>query len=319
MGLEFQTRTSDKKTVKLARVSGIYIGLGRTLRGFVGALLLALSALVCAALFAAHVESAHAAESVRFADLQIALDDDEVTAGRKASLIRSLDEKELQAFVVEMAKAFPAKTSFEAGQALRTIEVLRRHKNFSKSDAKTLLLSLGKQKTETSFDGRLRAMRIRLMAISGELSRANLDLELAFLTEAKRPSADRLAVIGALTDAMTELGQKPSAELLEKLLSNDVYEIRIHAVDWFRLSLPLSVPDRIKFLKTAIRMSPYQARERAFQALLAFEDKEFLATYKAIAGAANGVSCVLDTNEKTRKLCQDADAKALKLEKGKAE
>lgn len=319
MGLEFQTRTSDKESVKLARVSGIYSGLGRTLRGFVWLLALALPAVFSATFFAVSVGPAQAAETVRFSDLQIALDDDEVTAGRKASLIRSLDEKELQAFVVEMAKAFPAKASFEAGQALRTIEILRRHKSFSKSDAKLLLVALGKQKTETSFDGRLRAMRIRLAALSGELSRANLDLELSFLTETKRPSADRLAVIGALTDAMTELGQKPSAELLEKLLSNDVYEIRIHAVDWFRLSLPLSLADRIKFLKTAIRIGPYQARERAYQALLDLEDKDFLATYKAIAGAANGVSCVLDSNEKTRKLCQEADAKALKLEKGKAE
>jgi hypothetical protein len=317
MGLQFQTRTSDRKIVKTARFSGIYLALARTLRavGFAFAL---------AFLFELSSPGLSMAnDTAKFSDLQIALDDDEMTAGRKASLIRSLNEKELQAFVVEMAKVFPTKTSFEAGQALRTIEALRRHKSFTKSDAKALVTSLAKQKTETSFDGRIRAMRIRLMAVSGDLNKSLLDQELSFLSESNRPSADRLAVIGALTDAMTEIGQKPSAEILEKLLANDVYEIRIHAADWFRLSLPLPAAERIKFLKTAIRVSPFQARERAYRALLSSEDKEFLAIYKAVAGPGSGsegtgINCALDSNEKTRKLCQDAEAKALMLEKGKA-
>lgn len=301
--------------MKTARVSGIYLVLARTLRTVCFAFALVFTFELLSPGFSM------ADGTVRFSDLQIFLDDDEVTAGRKASLIRSLNEKELQAFVVEMAKVFPAKTSFEAGQALRTIEVLRRHKSFAKSDAKVLVTSLATQKTETSFDGRIRAMRIRLMAVSGDLSKSILDQELSFLTEANRPSADRLAVIGALTDAMTELGQKPSTETLEKLLSNDVYEIRIHAVDWFRLSLPLPSAERIKFLKTAIRVSPFQARERAYRALLSSEDKEFLAIYKAVAGPGNGTSnnginCAVDSNEKTKKLCLDAESKALMLEKG---
>jgi hypothetical protein len=303
--------------VKTARVSRIYLALGRTLRSVCFAFTFAVA--IAFLIELAWPEGSFANGTVRFSDLQIVLDDDEVTAGRKASLIRSLNEKEIQAFVVEMAKIFPAKTSFEVGQAIRTIEVLRRHKGFSKSDATVLLTSLAKQKTETSFDGRLRAMRIRLMAVSGELNKTVLEQELSFLTEAHRPSADRLAVIGALTDAMTEIGQKPSVEVLEKLLANDVYEIRIHAVDWFRLSLPLPVSERIKFLKTALRVSPFQARARAYLALLSTDEKDFMATYKAVAGPANGISCVLDSNEKTRKLCQDAEAKALKLEKGKAE
>lgn len=289
----------------------IYSIFGRTLRSIVLVLVLALVAGKSVSVFAS--------STLRFADLKIALDDDEVTASRKASLIRFLNEKELQAFVVEMAKVFPATASFEVGQALRTIEVLRRHKSFSKSDAKVLVLAVGKQKTETSYDGRLRALRIRLQALSGDLNQARLDQERSFLAESKRPSADRLAVIGALTDAMVVLNQKPAVEFLEKLLASDVYEIRMHAVDWFRLSLPMPMADRIKFLKTAIRVSPYQARERAFRAFLSFDDKSFLATYKAIAGAANGINCTLDANEKTRKLCQEADAKAMKLNKGKAE
>lgn len=303
--------------MEIARVSRIYLTVGRALRD-VG--LVCIWSVTFTFVFElAWPGVAIASGTVRFSDLQIVLDDDEGTASRKASLIRSLNEKELQAFVVEMAKVFPAKTSFEAGQALRTIEVLRRHKSFSKADAKILLASIAKQKIETSFDGRLRAMRIRLMAISGDLSKSNFDQELLFLMEANRPSADRLAVIGALTDAMSELGQKPSAETLEKLLTNDVYEIRIHAVDWFRLSLPLPISDRIKFLKTAIRVSPFQARERAYLALLSADEKDFLAIYKAVAGPTNGINCVLDSNEKTRKLCQEAEAKALKFEKGKPE
>jgi hypothetical protein len=303
--------------VKTAWVSGIYLASARTPRtvGFAFALAFLFQLL--------SPGFSMANDTAKFSDLQIALDDDEVTAGRKASLIRSLNEKELQAFVVEMAKVFPAKTSFEAGQALRTIEVLRRHKSFAKPDAKVLVTSLAKQKAETSFDGRIRATRIRLMAVSGDLNKSILDQELSFLAEANRPSADRLALIGALTDAMTELGQKPSVETLEKFLANDVYEIRIHAIDWFRLSLPLPLADRIRFLKTAIRVSPFQARERAYRALLSSDDKEFLAIYRAVSGPINGsevtvINCALDSNEKTRKLCQDAEAKALMMEKGKA-
>ncbi len=259
------------------------------------------------------------AEMTRFSELQIALDDNEVTAGRKAALIRSLNEKELQTLVVEVSKLFPAQSSFDVGQALRTIEVLRRHKQFSKSDAKLLLAALSKQKAETSFDGRIRGLKLRLLAVSGEPTKTDFDREILFLSESKRPSADRLAVIGALTDAMTDLGQKPTVETLEKLLSSDVYEIRIHAIDWFRLSQPSAIAEKTRFLKTAIRVSPFQARERAYRALLSFDDKEFLAIYKAIAGITNGVVCSADTNEKTRKLCQDADTRATKLEKGTAE
>lgn len=295
--------------MNLTRVSRICLGFGRAI----------LTVGVAIALAKTYTALAEPSSSVKFSDLQVALDDDEATAGRKSSLIRSLNEKELNTFVVEVGKLFPAKTSFEVGQALRTIEVLRRHKSFTKSDARILLVALGKQNTETSFDGRLRAMRIRLLAVSGELNKTILDQEFVFLTETKRPSADRLAVIGALTDAMTELGQKPSVEILEKLLANDVYEIRIHAVDWFRLSLPLPTAERIRFLKTAIRVSPFQARERAYRALLASEDRDFVTVYKSIAGPANGINCALDAIDKTRKLCQEAEDKALKLEKGKAE
>lgn len=256
--------------------------------------------------------------SDKFADLQIAVDDDEVTSGRKASLIRALNRSELEAFVSEMSNVFPIKASFEVGQALRTIEIIRRHKDFSKADAKVILGALSKQTSETSYDGRIRALRVRLKGVAGDLSKTEIEQELTYLNEAKRPSADRLAVLGALTDAMTEIGQKPPVEILEKLLGNDVYEIRIHAIDWFRLSRAIPIAEKIKFLKLAIRVSPYQARERAYRALLSYDDKEFISVYSAIAGPSNGVSCVVDANEKTRKLCQDADARAISLQKAKA-
>lgn len=250
----------------------------------------------------------------RFDELVIQLDDDEVTAGRKASLLRSLDEKEIDKFIAESAAWIPAASGFELGRWIRSIDNLSRNKSFRAKDAKAVLEILSKQKRGFGLDGRFRSLSIRLQSKANELDSNAMSKEWSYLADKKVPSADRLAVVGALTDSMQEVGVKPAISDLEKLLANDVYEIRMHAVDWFRIT-DFSEKDRFRFLKVAIKTNPYQVRERVYRFLASLEDKEFLAFYREVAGAKNGISCILDKSEVTRKMCEDIEARATQLGK----
>lgn len=264
--------------------------------------------------FAADPKPTATAKPTQFDELVIQLDDDEVTAGRKASLIRSLSEKELDKFIAESGAWLPAASGFELGRWIRSIEMLSRNKAFRAGDAKTVLGILSQQQRGFGMDGKMRALSLRLKAKAGELNSDAVKNEIKFLQDSKVPSADRLAAIGALTDGMQESGGKPSIQDLEKLLANDVYEIRMHSVDWFRIN-EYPEKDRYRFLKTAIKVNPYQVRERVYRQLAAMEDRDFAATYREVAGAKNGISCVLDKSEVTRKLCESIEARALQLGK----
>lgn len=256
-------------------------------------------------------------QGAQFSELMIQLEDDEVTAGRKASLIRSLSEKELETFILESAKWIPAESGFALGRWIRSIDILSRNKKFRPSDAKAVLALLSKQQRGFGLEGKMRSLSLRLKAKAGDFSSELVKNELLFLADAKVPSADRLSTLGALTDGMQEAGVKPQVSDLEKLLQNDVYEIRMHAVDWFRI---LEYPEKegYRFLKAAIKVNPYQVRERVYRYLASLSDKDFLATYKESAGAKNGISCVLDKSEVTRKLCETLEARAAQLGKKEA-
>lgn len=249
-----------------------------------------------------------------FDEVVIHLDDDEVTAGRKASLLRSLDEKEIEKFIAESAAWIPAASGFELGRWIRSIDNLSRNTSFRAKDAKALIEILKKQKRGFGLDGRFRSLSIRLHSKANILDSDAISREWSYLSDKKVPSADRLAVVGALTDSMQEVGVRPTISDLEKLLVNDVYEIRMHAVDWFRIT-DFSEKDRYRFLKIAIKANPYQVRERAYRFLASLEDKEFLGFYGEVAGAKNGISCILDKSEVSRKMCEEVEARATQMRK----
>lgn len=248
-------------------------------------------------------------KSTQFDDLVIQLEDDEATSARKASLLRALSEKEIGRFIKETAAWIPAASGFELGRWVRSIEIVSRSKQFRSDDAKAVLAILAKQQKGFGLDGKMRALRLRLTARAGGLSSDVIKKEFLSLQDTKLPSAERLVAIGALTDAMQEAGVQPSAQELEKLLASEVYEIRMHAVDWFRI-LEFGEKDRRQFLKVAIKSNPYQVRERVYRYLESLDDKAFHAIYSDVAGAKNGISCVMDRSEVTRKLCDEAAARA---------
>lgn len=248
-------------------------------------------------------------KSTQFDDLVIQLEDDEATSARKASLLRALSEKEIGRFIKETAAWIPAASGFELGRWVRSIEIVSRNKQFRSDDAKVVLAILAKQQKGFGLDGKMRALRLRLTARAGGLSSDVIKKEFQSLQDTKLPSAERLVAIGALTDAMQEAGVQPSAQELEKLLASEVYEIRMHAVDWFRI-LEFGEKDRRQFLKVAIKSNPYQVRERVYRYLESLDDKAFYAIYSDVAGAKNGISCVMDRSEVTRKLCDEAAARA---------
>jgi hypothetical protein len=244
----------------------------------------------------------------RFDELVIQLDDDEVTAGRKAALLKSLSQKEMERFISDSAQWIPAATGFELGRWIRSIDLLSRNKDFGPSAAKSVIEILAKQKRGFGLDGKVRSLTVRMQSKAQQLNTDFVDQEWNYLSDKKVPSSDRLAVIGALTDSMQETGIRPSVIELENLLANDVYEIRMHAVDWFRVT-EFSLKDQIRFLKVAIKAQPYQVRERVFRYLSNLEDKDFVPIFQQVAGSKNGVSCVLDKSEVTRKLCEKSESR----------
>lgn len=100
-------------------------------------------------------------------------------------------------------------------------------------------------------------------AVSGRLTPAQVDTELKIAHDSKRPSAERLASAAAVMNACAEFHYQPTLKQLESLLKSDVPELRILAVDWFRLAQPADAKLRASFLKQARETKPRQVRERA--------------------------------------------------------
>lgn len=82
-------------------------------------------------------------------------------------------------------------------------------------------------------------------------------------------SVERLARAAALVDSMSDASigkMAPTIAQLERLLKNDVTDIRRLAVDWFELSPPTDPEERTRFLISALSTKPRQVREIAIHA-----------------------------------------------------
>lgn len=176
-----------------------------------------------------------------------------------------------------------ALTWFRSGEAVKvraanwSLEVLARRKDFSSANAAVILDgALGAPKF--IIDSRL---EVRLLAKAQRLSPERIQAIIQESAKGTGPSAPRLAKLGVLTDVLSELGTAPTLAQLETLLKSDVFEIRMHAVDWFRLSPPASVSERAKFLEQALVSKPVQARERAYRAVASWSAGEVQAVLKS--------------------------------------
>ena len=108
-----------------------------------------------------------------------------------------------------------------------------------------------------------------LAAKVGKLDTARIESELNFIADEKSDSVERVGMAGALVDAMSDTPNgetKPTIAQLEKLLKNDISDIRILAVDWFRMAPPPDPSDRIRFLIAALKTNPRQVTESAARA-----------------------------------------------------
>lgn len=248
-----------------------------------------------------------------FKSLSIRLDDDLVTANRKASLLKALSDVEIKAFIVEASQEIPAPQSYALGTWIKTFDVLLDNKAFQPSQAREVLAILDKQKKDSDLLGLLNSLTLRLKAKAGDLNSDLIKAELQFVEDKKIPRADRIRVLGVLTDTMVTAGLSPKVNDLKGLLESDIYEIRMHAVDWFRLTrAPLG--ERYQFINQALKSNPYQVRERAYRYLKSLDEKEFKLAYEKAAGAKNGVPCKTDRSEVTKKLCEEAAIRAQKVQ-----
>lgn len=174
--------------------------------------------------------------------------------------------------LIDISKVWLAASDVLRRRVILTFEVLTKNRAFDKLQAAAVLKRLETSvPIETASNGSLESviekrLILSMAAKSGLLSTSRIEKEFAFIADAKRDSVERLGRAGALADAMIEDGRKPSIQQLKSLLQNDIFEVRMLAVDWHRLSPANDPLERAKFLEAALRTNPKQVTERAARA-----------------------------------------------------
>ncbi len=161
-------------------------------------------------------------------------------------------------------------------RAILSFEVIRGNNEFDKTTARAMLKAVTDARVGRPIDQSKaldsiveKRLVLFLAAKVGQLDAARIESELNFIADEKRDSVERVGMAGALVDAMGETAKgevKPTAAQLEKLLKNDVSDLRILAVDWFRLAPPADPGDRTRFLIAALKTNPRQVSESASRA-----------------------------------------------------
>lgn len=221
----------------------------------------------------------------------------EVGADEARQILFQMSNEDMTAFSSAALEWFRSGEAQKVRAATWSLEILARRKEFSVVNAGLILDGLASSKTE--IDSRL---EVRLLAKADRLSVSRIQELIQESSKGPGPSAPRLATLGVLTDILSEKGVSPNLLQLETLLKSDVFEIRMHAVDWFRLSPLSSVQERAKFLEQAFAVKPVQARERAYRTLASWPGDEVRAILKASPKLVSR-SCEKDKSPSIRAAC----------------
>ena len=215
-----------------------------------------------------------------------------------------LSISDMQSFVSQAALRLDSKAEKRAATVF-AYEILSRRPDFTKQMAADVLaqLKVAKDGPSARSEGRL---ALFLTARAGTLTDSKIVDGLKFVNQGSFSSVDRLAKLGALVDAMSEAGRRPTAAQLEKLLQNDVFEIRMLAVDWFRMQPPENMADRKRFLQQAVKASPVQVRERAYRTVASWSSDDV----RAIGPDIISKNCEKDGSPTIRTACGEIRSKA---------
>lgn len=191
----------------------------------------------------------------------------------------SMQTEEVTRFMAEAKARSLTKNRFDV---VRAFDVLRRRSDFDAARAAEMKRVLASApSTRESKDLLEERLALILDAKTGALTAAKIDDELRFAAIKTEPSSRRLARVTALTDAMQTIDAAPTTLQLEALLQNDVFEIRMHAVDWFRIAPPRDIAERSRFLKQALKSSVVQVRERAYRTIASWPATDVRALKKS--------------------------------------
>lgn len=268
---------------------------------------------VVATVFALSFQSVSVSSAQTAGSILDLLASGEVQIEEGRSRLMKLSVAEMQAFVMEAPSRLDLKFE-KRPSVLFAFEILSRRQEFSKKMATDVLKSLKASRagigvaavaSEGSPVRSESRLALFLAARAGVLTQAMIEEELKFVDQAAKPSADRLAKLGALIDAMSEAGLNPSSAQLEKLLQNDVFEIRMLAVDWFRLHTPKNTADRKRFLQKAVKATPVQVRERAYRTIAGWSADDV----KALGADVVLKTCEKDASSVIRSACSEIRSK----------
>ncbi len=233
---------------------------------------------------------------------QLSSTDVQIDEGR--SRLAKISTSEMQFFVSQASTRLDSKSE-KRPAAVFAYELLSRRPDFSKQMAADVLSHLkpAKEGSSARSEGRL---ALFLSARAGVLTDVMIADDLKFVAQASKASADRLARLGALIDAMSEAGRRPTSTQLEKLLQNDVFEIRMLSVDWFRMQPPENTADRKRFLQQAVKTNPVQVRERAYRTIASWSAEDV----KAVGADIIPKTCDKDGSLTIRTACDEIRSKA---------
>ena len=118
---------------------------------------------------------------------------------------------------------------------------------------------------------------LRVAATAHLLTPARIDSQISMISRQSLDSTSRVFIAGKLVDITHSAEIVPTVEQLQRLLGNDIPEIRILAVDWFGLSSTPDIKDKVHFMKIALNTNPTQVKESAFRGLLKWRPSELYA------------------------------------------
>lgn len=197
-------------------------------------------------------------------------------AGMQAARLKlsNLSKSEILEFIAT-AKTWLRDSEILHQRAILSFEVIRGNNEFDKTSAAAMLKSVNDARVGRPIESKAldsiveKRLVLFLTAKVGKLDSARIESELNFIADEKRDSVERLGMAGALVDAMADNPKgevKPTIAQLERLLKNDISDLRILAVDWFRIAPPGDPTDRTRFLIAALKTNPRQVSESAARA-----------------------------------------------------
>lgn len=220
--------------------------------------------------------------------------------------VGGLKRQQFAAQIEKWKQAYAEPTGKSDGEVLRDLQIfVHANASFDQETAKSVVALLESQPMKADRHDRL---LLFAAAKAGQLDQARIARAMKRSNDNSLGLAHRVSLASGLADAMDAVALKPKVADLMTLLKSPLVELRLVAVDWFRLSPPAEIAARANFLKVAMLVKPKQVRERAYLTVLSWSDADVAALAKHLPT----VKCAREPASEVKSACESLASRMTK-------